>query len=241
MRKKGILLAYISLEVRMRNRRGFTLAELMVVIGIIVVLMAILLPALRNARESARSTQCANNERNIWSAMEAYSVQYDGVLPAAPNGDKWSLRADTRLAYFFDAKLPHNLEFDHGAIMKYLGSQPQRRATMRCPNAADQTPNYSYPLNAELNVADGYIRLFQIVRPEHKIIVFEDDNDNKVNFDGHFTLGGSDGDKPSRHHFHTSTTGRGNYCFADGHVESFFPNELTQSQKVIDSYAALLK
>ena len=234
----------------MRNRRGFTLAELVVVIGIIAVLAAILLPALGRARESARSAQCANNERNIWHAMEAYATEYEGVLPASADASNvvWKPGANGRIAYFFDPKLSKNILFDHGAIMKYLGNQNTRRLIMLCPDVNDRSINYSYPITGHLNLSDGNLRLFQIVRPDHKIIIFEDDEQNLGVSDGHFTLGGDD--TPSIHHFRVGaigragTIGRGNYAFADGHVESLYPNDLIgapRSQKVIDSYAELLK
>jgi prepilin-type N-terminal cleavage/methylation domain-containing protein len=70
---------------RNRRRTGFTLVELLVVIGIIALLVSILLPTLNRARESARRTKCLANLRNIGQFVHMYANQSKDQIPIGYN------------------------------------------------------------------------------------------------------------------------------------------------------------
>lgn len=65
----------------MGTRKGFTLIELLVVIAIIAILAAILFPVFASAREKARETMCASNEKQMALAMIQYVQDYDEMYP----------------------------------------------------------------------------------------------------------------------------------------------------------------
>ena len=82
--------------IRNNQRKAFTLIELLVVIAIIAILAAILFPVFAKAREKARQTTCASNEKQLGLAFLQYAQDYDECFPQGlvvvnsftPNG--WS-------------------------------------------------------------------------------------------------------------------------------------------------------
>jgi len=64
-----------------RSSKGFTLVELLVVIGIIALLISILLPSLNRARETANRVKCASNLRQVGQGLLLYANDNKGAYP----------------------------------------------------------------------------------------------------------------------------------------------------------------
>ncbi len=69
------------------DKRAFTLVELLVVISIIALLIALLLPALKNARAATRTTLCLSNDRQVAVALLSFAADHGGRMVPAYNWD----------------------------------------------------------------------------------------------------------------------------------------------------------
>jgi len=121
-------------------RRGFTLIELLVVIGIIAVLMAISIPALAKARESARRTVCRGNLHSVGEGAAAYAGSWNNDLPIA-GGNANSIY------WFWDITLQTG-DLLVNATATATRSQPMSaRRLLYCPSNPVQNNNdlWEYP------------------------------------------------------------------------------------------------
>src|SRR2546423_5449068 len=85
--------------VAMRRPRAFTLVELLVVIGIIAILIAIILPTLARARESAKKTACLSNLRELGNSFRLYAAANKDVMPIGCVRHTTTSSADKQVSY----------------------------------------------------------------------------------------------------------------------------------------------
>ena len=141
-------------------RPGFTLIELLVVIAIIAVLIALLLPAVQQARESAWRVQCRNNLKQLMLAQHNYHDAHRMFTPAAISRNQLSWLVHI-LPQIGEANLYRKFDFSAGNYVGAMGRGPNknehgfvRMKQFLCPSSAFERMQLH---NATLVVTSEYI------------------------------------------------------------------------------------
>lgn len=114
-----------------RRRIGFTLVELLTVVAIVALLLAILLPGLRGAREHAQRVQCASNLRQLGHALHLYGSDYRGR--AMPLAYTEAAPDSPAAVYWWGVDDPRGVDVTRGFIWAYLSSELRSGGVLECP------------------------------------------------------------------------------------------------------------
>lgn len=206
-----------------RQHRAFSLVEILVALGIIAVLAALTLPAIRKSQASSRQAACASNLRQIGQACLAYAAENDGALPPAKPA-----RTDPNASWLNSTCMyllnPYLAAISTPAIF----AVEQRIAfdgVFRCPakadwnlNASTDTQKVSYAMNTfdpTSNLGRNSQKLVAIAAPT-RTALFADVNN------GNWAVANTDALYGSRADLRHNQ--RDNILFCDGHVEALPKN-----------------
>jgi prepilin-type N-terminal cleavage/methylation domain-containing protein/prepilin-type processing-associated H-X9-DG protein len=188
----------------LRERRGFTLVELLVVVAIVAVLLGILLASLSKARESARSVKCLGNLHSLGMAMQSYVQRYERFPRSGLPGsaEDW---------FHFTNMPPHKRT--RGGIAEFLDDGgPTTSSVWMCPSddpdahlmrAAGNVAAYPYSYSVNFVICTYFnlqwvsggrlnewpttldssgrrartMSLSQVKQPESKILIIDENSD----------------------------------------------------------------
>src|SRR4051794_39925687 len=234
-------------------RRGFTIVELLVVIGIIALLIGLLMPALTRARQQANSVKCQANLRTLGQMLFLYENNYRGwifpVGPATvfstrpttlgtnvPPHERWPMKV-FKFAYpwpppydpaAYNPNINPTDKANQIAQMNAFPAEPYTPPVLRCPTDLDPWDAHSYVLNQHL--ADNFIKAssknFGGLTATEVIIAGE-----KVTTERDYHMeAGADPDNPNsdfnrvvEKYRHGPKLGS-NYLYFDGHVGTVLPD-----------------
>ena len=229
-----------------RARRGFTLVEMLIVIGVVALLAAIMFPVFSRVREGGRRTACNNNLRQMGLAFTQYRQDNNGRFPGAGQYQKWGngahwvkgVNSDNNtgnpgsLALTSgdrDIRAGVTANVEGGALFTYT----KESKIYYCPsNATGSAKRLSYSMNCAIaGMSDVRIK-----EPSNIILLVDEEkaNDGYLYTAGQLTGGGTSTDELTQRH-----NSSGNLLFVDGHVKAYpfdvFPLTASNSAVKVDT------
>jgi prepilin-type N-terminal cleavage/methylation domain-containing protein/prepilin-type processing-associated H-X9-DG protein len=204
----------------LRQPRGFTMTELLVVIGIIAVLAALLFPTMSRMKAKASSAQCTGNLRQIGTVMGIYMAENNGLLPYSSGYNYTGAGANSWGWDNHAGPLAVLANVGEGSTAREWFDQPGEQHMFNCP--AERMSFRTYTANSYLMgfLPGGGKRVPQsaIDRPSNKILIADSHKSPTRAGNGWFGEVTAVG---TRH------SGKANALFADFHVESVSGGQLT--------------
>ncbi len=200
-----------------RPPRGFTLIELLVVIAIIGMLLSIVMPSLKKARQSAHRLICFSNMRQMGMAVSAYRLEHDDRLPPS------SCRLENSQQYWLNILTRYTQE---GLLFRCPSDRNEPFADWQRP--LDEQPDTlrwsSFALNGLLDPSSPlgggfYNKVGAIRRPMYTIYVSEAPDDWRNVDHTHPEMWGAIADVKAQVAWNRHRSAS-NYLFADGHAET---------------------
>jgi prepilin-type N-terminal cleavage/methylation domain-containing protein len=232
---------------------AFTLVELLVVMGIIAVLIALLMPALRRARMAAQDVQCMSNLKQLYTASMLYVNDYNGVMPRA--NSTWTDSSGNTAAYNWLVTVDYYLHVQPAStpLTAY-----QTDLNFVCPTCGQPrvAPNANqYGMNWLIDMGKNTSTNYRITQFHHvyQIMVFADKNElsnspyinlgsSLPSTDPRQTLLGNVNFPPELRHGSEARKSSGtnsgdgvtNFIFADGHGETINQKDSTNYKHYYD-------
>ena len=116
---------------------GFTLIELLVVISIIALLIGILLPAIGAARESARRSICASNQRQVVMVANIFAADWNGNYPTTMRDRNDAVSGTDREPLLSDGEVKEHIVWINKKLYRYWRDEGVDALQFTCPNRGD--------------------------------------------------------------------------------------------------------